>query len=69
MFTGVILPRDIVREKMETTPEKMLMTQNQLYGVRCTGDSATMQLNVVYDVWERGCRVSPLSAPDYDNVV
>ena len=30
--------------------EKMEMMQNQLYGVRSTGDSITMEANVVYGV-------------------
>ena len=34
----------------DTPEEKMKMTQNQLYGVRSTGDSITMEANVVYEV-------------------
>ena len=45
------LEEDIKMEPVYETPEeKVGMTQSQLYGVRSTGDSITMEANVVYNI-------------------
>ena len=38
---------DVVKDR---PPVEMKLTQNQLYGVRSTGDSISMETNVLYDV-------------------
>ena len=38
---------DVIKDR---PPVEMKLTQNQLYGVRSTGDSISMETNVLYDV-------------------
>ena len=44
---------------------QMEMTQNQLYGVRSTGDNITMEANVVYEVAKDNLQRTSVSIIDY----